>query len=205
MAAQHRMNTSALSRRRRSQPSGRAVLYQPRRHQDVGGGGPHRALREETNVTHPPLPSVTVIAPREDQVRRSEWTEATVRWVLSNPVYAGVGPVTGRYISSQQWIDGAAKLVAEDGAAQFLVNMIHTLRQTFGTVAPDRPPADSLASVPPDAACDPTLVGIGDTPARVTEAAWIHNAVALIERQGAPYFFRRALLALRAKLGGLAE
>ena len=156
-------------------------------------------------MTHPPLPSVTVIAPREDQVRRGEWTEATVRWILSNPVYAGVGPVTARYISSQQWIDGAAKLVAEDGAAQVLVNMIHALRQTFGTVAPDRPPADSLASVPPDAAYDPTLVGIGDTPARVTEAAWIHHAVALIERQGAQSFFRRALLALRAKLGGLPE
>jgi hypothetical protein len=156
-------------------------------------------------MTHPPLPSVTVIAPREDQVRRREWTEETVRWILSNPVYAGVGPVTDRYVSSQQWTDGAAKLVAEDGAAQFLVNMIHTLRQTFGTVAPDRPPADSLASVRPDAAYDPTLVGIGDTPARVTEAAWIHNAVALIERQGAPYFFRTALLALRAKLGGLPE
>lgn len=95
--------------------------------------------------------------------------------------------------------------MAEDGAAQFLVNMIHTLRQTFGTVAPDRPPADSVASIHADSAYDPTLVGIGDTPARITEAAWINNAVALIERQGAPYFFRRALLALRAKLGGLPE
>jgi hypothetical protein len=53
-------------------------------------------------MTHPRLPSVTVIKPRKDQVRRQDWTEETVRWILSNPVYAGIGPVTDRYVTYQQ-------------------------------------------------------------------------------------------------------
>ncbi len=156
-------------------------------------------------MTHPSLPCVTVIAPTEDQVRRRDWTEEKVRWILSNPVYAGIGPVTARYVSYQQWIDGAARLAAEDGAVQFLVNMIHTLRQTFGTIAPDQPPADSIAAVQPEAVYDPTLVGIGSTLPLLTDAAWIHNAACIIDREGAPYFLKRALLALRAKVGGLPE
>jgi hypothetical protein len=111
-------------------------------------------------LTYPSLPHVTVIAPTEDQVRRRDWTEETVRWILSNPVYAGIGPVRDRYVSYQQWIDGAVKLMAEDGTVQFLVNMIHTLRQTFSTVAPNRPPADSIVAVQPtEAVYDPPSSG----------------------------------------------
>ena len=161
---------------------------------------------KETALTYPSLPHVTVIAPTEDQVRRRDWTEETVRWILSNLVYAGIGPVRDRYVSYQQWIDGAVKLMAEDGTVQFLVNMIHTLRQTFGTVAPNRPPADSIVAVQPtEAVYDPTLVGIGNTPPVLTDAAWIHNAARLIDRQGARYFLERALRALRTKVGGLPE
>jgi hypothetical protein len=56
--------------------------------------------------------------------------------MIANPIYAGIGPYP-QLIPDEQWVRCAAKAIAQDGAEQFLVNMLHVLRQAMrgGTLA----------------------------------------------------------------------
>ncbi len=56
--------------------------------------------------------------------------EAEVRGMIANPIYAGIGPYP-QLIPDEQWVRCAAKAIAEDGPEQFLVNMLHVLRQAL--------------------------------------------------------------------------
>jgi hypothetical protein len=60
----------------------------------------------------------------------AQLTEEEVRGMIANPIYAGIGPYP-QLIPDEQWVRCAAKAIAEDGAEQFLVNMIHVLRQAL--------------------------------------------------------------------------
>jgi hypothetical protein len=60
----------------------------------------------------------------------TQLTEAEVRGMVANPIYAGIGPYP-QLIPDEQWIRCAAKAIAEDGPEQFLVNMLHVLRQAM--------------------------------------------------------------------------
>ena|SRR5712691_8634445 len=59
-----------------------------------------------------------------------DFTEEEVRGMIANPVYAGMGPFP-QLITDEQWIRGAAKAIREDGPEQFLVNMLHVLRESL--------------------------------------------------------------------------
>ncbi|MBN1993064.1 MAG: hypothetical protein JW953_10200 [Anaerolineae bacterium] len=71
-----------------------------------------------------------------------EMSEAGVRGMLSNPVYAGVPPYQ-RIVSDEAWIQSAAQLIEDEGVEQFLVNMLYMLRNSMVDVVPDEAiPAD---------------------------------------------------------------
>lgn len=58
-----------------------------------------------------------------------------LRGALSNPIYTGVPPFP-QVVSDEVWIEAAAELIKEDGAEQFLVNMLYMLRASMAEVMP---------------------------------------------------------------------
>ena len=60
----------------------------------------------------------------------ADFTEEEVRGIIANPVYAGIGPFP-QLVSDEQWVRAAAKAIGEDGPEQFLVNMLHVLRESL--------------------------------------------------------------------------
>ena len=74
-----------------------------------------------------PKPTVTPIA-------HEKWTGAMVGGILCNPIYTGIGPYS-RVLSDEDWIRKAAKRIQEEGAEQFLVNMLVMLRASFSESA----------------------------------------------------------------------
>ncbi|MFQ5827873.1 MAG: hypothetical protein ACE5JD_01775 [Candidatus Methylomirabilia bacterium] len=147
------------------------------------------------------LPPVTVIEPRREALLRGEVTEEHVRWFIVNPIYAGIGPATGRgYVSHRQWVKSAAVMVEAEGPEQFLVNFLHALRQTFGATAPRGPVATDLATLPRDAVFDPTVTGIGTTPRQVEDGPWVLAGAALMRAKGAGWVLQRMLRRLQEVL-----
>jgi hypothetical protein len=59
-----------------------------------------------------------------------ETTEQTVRAVLCNPIYAGMGPFPA-VVSDEVWVAAAVKAIKEEGLEQWLVNMLACLRATL--------------------------------------------------------------------------
>lgn len=60
-----------------------------------------------------------------------QWKTSEVRWIISNPVYAGMGPYPS-LVSDELWVSGAEGAIKEDGLRQFLVNMLRALRDSLG-------------------------------------------------------------------------
>ena len=75
-----------------------------------------------------PLPRPTATFVSSDDI--GEMTEDEIRGIVCNPVYAGIGPFPG-LITDEHWVRAAAKMIAEDGAEQFLVNLLYLLRASF--------------------------------------------------------------------------
>jgi hypothetical protein len=50
-----------------------------------------------------------------------------IRGFLCNPIYAGIPPYPA-VVRDEQWVKAALKLIKEEGAEQFLVNLLHLLR-----------------------------------------------------------------------------
>jgi hypothetical protein len=69
-------------------------------------------------------------------------SEAAVRGMISNPIYAGVPPYH-RVVSDEVWVRSAVQLIQEEGAEQFLVNMLYMLRNSMVDAVPDE-------AIPPD-------------------------------------------------------
>ncbi len=59
-----------------------------------------------------------------------DFTPAEIRGMVCNPVYAGFGPFPA-LVSDKQWVAAAATAIKKEGAEQFLVNLLHLLRETF--------------------------------------------------------------------------
>ena len=57
----------------------------------------------------------------------TDWTEEEIRGVICNPIYAGGGPFPA-CASNEVWVRSAATLIANEGAEQCLVNLLHVLR-----------------------------------------------------------------------------
>jgi len=74
-----------------------------------------------------PLPKPNVVMPLSG---RKALTQEMLRAIGCNPIYAGIGPYR-RIKADEQWVQGAAKLIAEEGAEQFLVNLLAVLRLSF--------------------------------------------------------------------------
>lgn len=59
-----------------------------------------------------------------------------MRGFMCNPVYTGMGPFP-QTVADPVWVEGALTFIENEGAEQFLVNLLYVLRQTF-----DDHPAD---------------------------------------------------------------
>ena len=73
--------------------------------------------------------------PKPNAVRRlsgdeGPWNPEHVRGIICNPCYAGVGPYPG-LVPEAAWVHAATRTIREDGAEQFLVNMLQMLRESF--------------------------------------------------------------------------
>jgi hypothetical protein len=84
---------------------------------DPGHNGPQRPL-PKPNASMKPGDSGT------------NFTEAEIRGLIANPIYAGIGPFP-QLVSDEQWVRAAVKAIQEDGPEQFLVNLLHVLRQSL--------------------------------------------------------------------------
>jgi hypothetical protein len=76
-----------------------------------------------------PLPAPNVVVARAG-ARLDELPPEAVRGILVNPIYTGVGPYP-RLVEDAAWVRACAKLIEEEGAQQFLVNLLHVLRECF--------------------------------------------------------------------------
>lgn len=61
------------------------------------------------------------------------FTDAQVRGMVCNPIYAGVPPYPGM-MDDETWIAAAKRAIEEQGAEQFLVNMLYVLRESMKSV-----------------------------------------------------------------------
>jgi hypothetical protein len=83
----------------------------------------------EGNGSDRPLPGPNVVVTRAGTSLHGLPPEA-VKGILVNPIYAGVGPFP-RLVEDAAWVRACAKLIEEEGAEQFLVNLLHVLRECF--------------------------------------------------------------------------
>ena len=59
-----------------------------------------------------------------------ELSPEAVKGILVNPIYTGLGPFP-RLVEDAAWVRACAKLIAEEGPEQFLVNLLYVLRECF--------------------------------------------------------------------------
>jgi hypothetical protein len=83
----------------------------------------------EGNGGSRPLPAPNVVVARAGTPPERLSPEA-VKGILVNPIYAGVGPFP-RLVEDVAWVRACAKLIEEEGADQFLVNLLYVLRECF--------------------------------------------------------------------------
>jgi hypothetical protein len=83
--------------------------------------------RPESNGGHEPLPAPNVVVARAGTPPQQLSPEA-VKGILVNPIYTGVGPYP-RLVEDEVWVRACAKLIEEEGPQQFLVNLLHVLRE----------------------------------------------------------------------------
>lgn len=60
-------------------------------------------------------------------------TPSKMRSLICNPIYAGVGPFPA-LVDDDTWIRAAAQMIRNEGAEQFLVNMLFVLREAMNTI-----------------------------------------------------------------------
>jgi hypothetical protein len=83
----------------------------------------------ESNGSNEPLPEPNVVVARAGTPPEQLSPEA-VKGILVNPIYTGVGPFP-RLVEDAAWVRACAKLIEEEGADQFLVNLLYVLREYF--------------------------------------------------------------------------
>ena len=81
----------------------------------------------ESNGSRPPLPAPNVVVARSGTPMH-ELSAAAVKGILVNPIYTGLGPFP-RLVEDEAWVRACAKLIEKEGADQFLVNLLHVLRE----------------------------------------------------------------------------
>jgi len=81
----------------------------------------------QSNGSREPLPSPNIVVAKSGTPMHELSPEA-VRGILVNPVYTGVGRFP-RLVEDEAWVRACAKLIEEEGAEQFLVNLLYVLRE----------------------------------------------------------------------------
>ena len=81
----------------------------------------------EGNGSREPLPAPNVVVARAG-TPPGELSPAAVKGILVNPLYTGIGPFP-RLVRDEAWVRACADLVEEEGAEQFLVNLLYVLRE----------------------------------------------------------------------------
>jgi hypothetical protein len=74
-----------------------------------------------------PLPAPTVVVAKSGTPMH-ELSPAAIKGILVNPIYTGVGPFP-RLVEDAAWVRACARLIEEEGAHQFLVNLLYVLRE----------------------------------------------------------------------------
>jgi hypothetical protein len=97
-----------------------------------GSSGKRSSGRSENQGKSGPLPKPNVYVPRAGEDPRNLGA-AGIKGMVINPIYTGVSEYP-RMISDEQWVSAAKKVLEEDGAEQFLVNLLHVLRSTLGCI-----------------------------------------------------------------------
>jgi hypothetical protein len=87
-------------------------------------------LWSEGNGSNSLLPAPNVVVAKSG-TPPDELSPEAIKGILVNPIYTGVGPYP-RLVQDDAWVRACAKLVEEEGAEQFLVNVLHVLRECFG-------------------------------------------------------------------------
>lgn len=87
--------------------------------------------KKKTARTPRPLPLVTAHTPTGEEAQAG-FTVEDIQGVLTNPIYAGLGPYPA-LIDDETYVAAAAHLIREQGAEQFLVNLLAVLREAFGS------------------------------------------------------------------------
>ena len=81
----------------------------------------------EDNGGYSPLPAPNVVVARAG-TRLEELSPEAVKGILVNPIYTGLGPFP-RLVEDEAWIRACATLIEEEGAQQFLVNLLYVLKE----------------------------------------------------------------------------
>jgi hypothetical protein len=74
-----------------------------------------------------PRPSVVVA---KAGTPSHELSPKAIKGILVNPIYAGLGPFPP-IVSDLDWVRACASLIKQDGAEQFLVNLLYVLRESL--------------------------------------------------------------------------
>jgi hypothetical protein len=72
----------------------------------------------------------------------SNVTEAEIRGIIANPIYAGIGSYL-MMVTDEEWVKAAVKAIKEDGPKQFLVNLLFVLRESLKSFESMRGDADA--------------------------------------------------------------
>lgn len=81
------------------------------------------------NGSRKPLPKPNVVVAKPG-TSPEQLTPEAIKGILVNPIYAGVGPYPA-LVDDATWVRCSAKLIAEEGPEQFLVNLLYVLRESF--------------------------------------------------------------------------
>ncbi len=96
--------------------------------------------RKKTSRPFRPLPLVTAHTPTGEEAQAG-FTGEDIQGMLTNPIYAGLGPYPA-LIDDELYVAAAARLIREQGAEQFLVNLLAVLREAFGSPFDQGPEAE---------------------------------------------------------------
>ena len=88
------------------------------------------SLWPEGNGSDDSLPKPNVVVAKSGTPPH-EMTPEAIKGLLLNPIYAGVGPYPA-IVEERQWVCACEKMIEEEGAEQFLVNLLYVLRECFG-------------------------------------------------------------------------
>ena len=88
-----------------------------------------RSIWPESNGGNKPLPAPIVVVAWAG-TPPDQLSPKAVKGILVNPIYTGVGPFP-RLVEDAAWVRACAKLIEEEGAEQFLVNLLYARSTSY--------------------------------------------------------------------------